>query len=91
LRGGFDLFQRHGLVFRVVEFRTPVAEAVKFIERGRGGQMTQVLPCDFLLADEFGLGAFEFLAAVRPSARRSPASLRISCSTCAAFDGSVPA
>ena len=34
IRGGFDLFQRHGFVFCIVQFRVLPAEAVKLVQRG---------------------------------------------------------
>src|SRR5579859_3996916 len=52
LRDGLDLFQGDGFVFGVVKFRALVAEAIKLVERGRGGEMAEFLPRDLFLADD---------------------------------------
>ena len=46
LRGGLDLFERDGFKLRVVQFRAPVAEAVKLVERGQRREAAEVLPCE---------------------------------------------
>ena len=62
MRDGFDLFQRHGVVFGIVQFRALPAQPVKFIQGGSGSEVAEVGPRDFLLADDFGFRPFQFFS-----------------------------
>jgi hypothetical protein len=70
--------------------RNHLAQSVKFIQRRGGGQAAEVLPMDFPLADDFGLGAFSS-SSVRPSVRSSSDFAEHFFFYLEALAGSVPA
>ena len=58
---GFGLLEGHGFEKGVFAVEVRVAQAIELIQRGGHCKIAEVLPGDFLLADDFGLGAAEFL------------------------------
>src|SRR5438445_1472878 len=56
----FDLRKRDRFVKGVLTLTVGVAKAVEFIKSGGYGEMTEILPGDFSLADDLRLAAAEF-------------------------------